>query len=147
MTNKEQAKIKLDAIVDAVTYKNRGNEQIMIYKDDTSEELSVLLSNIGYSIDANIDMSYMIMDTAIGVLQGLEIDYIFSDNLDTYADVDSQANVYTGVQLSYLNINNESEISEIMKDESIESIAIACQAWYNSKVVDALNQLINYIKA
>lgn len=147
MTDLEQTTIKRDAIVDSVTYKNRNNEQIMFYKDDISEELKTLLSNIGYSLDVNLDLSYQIMDTAISTLSDLDIDYIFSDRLDLYADVDSRANVYTGIQLSYLNINNESEISDIMKDESIDSIAIACQAWYNSKVLEALEQLISYIKA
>ncbi len=108
------------------------------------------IQNIQESLNVEFELSYEIMADACDIIadkiiEGAGRDSLVGDDLDFFADADSHANVYTGVQLSYLNNKNEDEISALMQDESITSIAQACSIWYSQKVVEACEALKDYI--
>lgn len=143
MTNQE----KYNAIINAYTIKvvEDDREEISIFKDNNPEYINKKLSDIHYSLDTTLDLAYDIAHTATIVLENLGLDKLASDDLDLYAEANSIANPYTGVQLSYLNPINEAEVSDLMKDEAITSIAQACGVWYDQKVVQACEALIAFI--
>jgi hypothetical protein len=102
------------------------------------------------NLDVEFDLSYEVMADACNIiadktLEGNNRDSLVGDDLDFFADADSTASVYTSIQLSYLGTHNESEISELMKDEAITSIAQACSIWYSQKVAEACEMLKEYI--
>lgn len=53
---------------------------------------------------------------------------------DIYERSHDSASVYTSTRLSYLNNQNESDISELVKETSYNSIASACAIWYDKQV-------------
>lgn len=128
-----------------VTYK-KGDKEIWILNTDLLDAgTQGAILNIQYSLDVDFELSYEIMADACQIISEKTLDELISDDCDFFADADSRANVYTAVQLSYLNIKNEAEISDLMKDEAITSIAQACSIWYSQKVVEACEALRDYI--
>lgn len=152
MTTKQE---RLDAIANAMESKKRNDKEETTYyciSDTCEESLKDVLMHLIY--DDNIggcsDLSYEICAMACDIisektLTGDDRDSLISDMLDLYADADGTASVYTGVQLGYLNNMNESEISDIMKDESHNSIAQACASWYVQQVTSACESLKDYV--
>ncbi len=56
---------------------------------------------------------------------------------EIYEASSEQASVYTSDRLEYLNMWNEDEISEIMREYSEHSIATACAIWYDKQIGQA----------
>ena len=128
----------------------KGDKEISIYIETLPAEVRDKMQEIQQNMGVEFEQSYEIMADACLILSdktldGTDRDGLNSDNCDFFADADSNANVYTSTQLSYLNNNNEGEISSLMKDEAIESIAQACSIWYSQKVAEACETLRNYI--
>lgn len=143
---------KFELVSTAYESIKKGEEDIYILSEKLQGEERDVIMNIQIDLDAGFELSYEIMAEACGIisdktLTGEGRDSLTGDDLDFYADADSRANVYTAVQLSYLTANNEGEISDLMQDESITSIAQACSAWYTAKVVEACEALKDYILA
>lgn len=151
MTNTQ--KDRLNHVANAMELKQfDSNREAYIIKDECNEDLKNVLMTLIYdeNIGGNQDISYEICASACDIIsdktsEGNDRDSLTGDDLDLYADADSRANVYTAVQLSYLNINNEDEISQLMQDEAITSVAQACTAWHTSKVVEACERLKDYV--
>jgi len=53
---------------------------------------------------------------------------------DIYERASDTASVYTSDRLAYLNMWNEDEVSETMREYGMRSIADACAAWYDRQV-------------
>ena len=144
---------KLDAIGSAYESKKVSDErkEIQIISEKCPQEVKEVIQLLQRGLEVSFEQSYDIMADACYILSEKTLtgrdrgDSLTGDDLDFMADADSNANVYTAVQLSYLNINNEAEISDLMKDESITSIAQACNAWYIQKVAEACEALKEYI--
>lgn len=62
-----------------------------------------------------------------GDIEGDIIDEIYERSSDS-------ASVYTSVRLGYLNNQNESDISDYMKEYGVHSIAETCAIWYDKQV-------------
>jgi hypothetical protein len=101
------------------------------------------LFDIQHKLNVAFELSYEVMGEACSIIRDLDIEKLA--NADFFAEADSRASVYTGVQLSYLNVKNEGEISDLIKDESITSIAQACSIWFSQKVQEACEALRDYI--
>ena len=150
--NKMTKQKKLDLVSRAYTTMEKGDKDISILDTDVIKDAGMqgAIINIQQALDVDFWQSYEIMQDACSILSektlaGTDRDSLTSEDLDFMADADSNANVYTGVQLSYLNFKNEEEISDLMKDEAITSIAQACSVWYIQKVADACEALKDYI--
>ena len=122
-----------------------NRDTIAVIKDSVPSDIKDVLLDIQRNLDVGFDLSYEIVSEACDILSEMGIEKINTDETDFFAEADSRANVYTAVQLSYLNLHNESEISELMKDESITSIAQACSIWHSHKVAEACQALTDYI--
>ncbi len=148
--NKQQ---RHEAIANAMELKKFSEDkEKYIIKDNCNEKVKNLLMKLIYdeNIGGTSDLSYEICAMACDIianktLTGNDRDSLVGDDLDLYADADGTASVYTSTQLSYINNNNESEISAIIKDESHNSIAQACASWYVQMVHQACETLKDYV--
>lgn len=96
------------------------------------------------------DVDYEIFDRACDI-----VSEIYSDKPDAteeeateeiYERASDSANVYTSIRLDYMNMWNEQEISEIMREYDLSSIADACAVWYDRQVEQAatlINEWVN----
>lgn len=145
---------KYNNVCKAYTSITKGDKDINVLNNDNqlSDEARLAISKIQVDLNVSFDISYDIMADACSIISGKSLDNnpedrysLFYEYLDFLADADSHANVYTAVQLSYLSVDNEDEISQIIKDEAITSIAQACAIWYSQKVAEACEALKEYI--
>lgn len=139
------------AVSGAMTSQERENDTIHVYRDELDEATKDAMHEIQRNLDVDFDTSYDIMATACAIIDGLTLEasgrdsLLDDDMLDLYAEADGSASYYTSSRLAYLTPNNEDEISSLVKDEAIESIATACAVWYDRKVQEALEALRVYI--
>lgn len=157
-TMKNKQKELLELVGKAYTTIRKGDKDISILDTDviTNAGTQNAILDIQRNLDVDFEQSYEVMAEACSILaektlestgipNGSDRDCLTSDDCDFFADADSRANVYTSVQLSYLTVSNESEISNLMKDEATTSIAQACSIWYSQKVAEACEALRTYI--
>ena len=90
------------------------------------------------------ELDYEIMQTACGIIADNITDKETLENADFYELANDTASVYTADRLAYMNIRNESEISEISKEYDSD-IQTACAIWYEQQVVRACELLRDYI--
>lgn len=55
------------------------------------------------------------------------------------------ASVYTATRLSYLNVWNQGDISQLMHNNDIADIETACAYWFDERVIEAGNLIINWV--
>ena len=51
--------------------------------------------------------------------------------------------MYTQDRLSYINIGNEEEIMDIIRDNGATSISEAAEYWYDQKVANVIDMIIS----
>ena len=142
---------KQNAIANCMEVKKWDNgKEGYIIKDNLkaeNEELYNLLINIIYedNIGGVHDISYEITAKACGIIGDLTPEEIEEDNDDHFYEMET-ASVWNSDRLSYLNVNNEQEIADKMKELSLDSISTACAVWYDDQVRSVVLSLIDYIK-
>jgi hypothetical protein len=134
-----------EVIANAMTTKERKpDEFIKIYKPELPEDIKNSLMDIQHKMSddtgAGFELSYEIMDNAL-----TEIGEATFDGLDNDYQSSEFASVYTAEQLSYLTINNQSDISNIVNELKCE-IGTACAIWYDSAVRTTIAEVVEYIK-
>lgn len=138
--NKKQLK-RLNLIIDSIDSSKRDNDQVFYFiKPDTQKDIKDFLLEIVYNqnVGGSSDLSYEIIASAVDLLD--------EDTIETeedYIDNDS-ASVYTYDRLQYLNINNQDEITEVLKEFETD-IQNACAYWYDGEVKNVYYQLKDYI--
>lgn len=154
MTEKKDTReARYNAVANAMTTKERGDETIHVYSEDLDEATREELMRIQCDSGNSFEISHDIMADACAIIDGLTLDGSGSesltdeDALDLYAEADGSASVYTYTRLQYLDNNNEGEISDIMNDEGITDISDACAIWYDRQVESYAEQLREYILA
>lgn len=140
--NIEQRK---EAVAKAMEYRYRGGNKadgFFHWKENTSQEIqNIFLDN--YEIH---DLDYEIFSKACDIIGELSLDELKDeDKASELIQEQEPASVYTADRLAYLNIWNEDEISDMMKEYSISSIAMACAIWYDEQVQSACHLLRAYI--
>jgi hypothetical protein len=142
---------KLNNVRNAYTTIKKGDKDITILNSENITDKNIFM-DIQCNLDTAFDLSYSIMADACYIVGEKTLNEdtkdrnsLFYDDIDFLADADSISNVYTSTQLSYLSQHNQIEISELMKDEAITSIAQACSIWYSQKVAEACEALKEYI--
>jgi hypothetical protein len=153
MTKKQ----KFEEVIHAMRYTGDGKEnseraEIYLIDDKLSKESEVraiLMRNIWDDrIGGAEDLSYEICARACGLIadntDGDDLENTDIGNDDIFYDMEC-ASVYTAERLGYLNIWNESEISDKMKELGIESIQTACAVWYDDMVRSVALELRDYI--
>jgi aspartyl-tRNA synthetase len=136
-------KEKINLLETAMQIKTRDNgQEFYCFTETVPEELKDLfISN--YNVK---DLDYQIFSTAIDTIveawannedsPTLLEEYIY----DNYNDF---ASPYNADRLAYMDIHNEAEIVDIIKEYSCEYINEACAIWYDNQVKDAIMIILN----
>ena len=145
MINKKQ----FDELTQAIELRKRADDtDFYCYKDNLTIEISKGLRDVIFEIDQechNLDLSYKIANDALNALNALsEVDYEDLGDFDQYELDGDFASVYTQTRLGYLNVWNEGDISDLVKEYG--NINTACAVWYDEQVRGAINLLLDFIK-
>lgn len=127
--------------------KDNGSE-IYVLSDKLPEKEREELANIAYNISETtqgFDLPYEILNDAINFVVELELSDLEDENFD-WQDINSDtfASVYTATRLSYLNHWNQDEISSLLKEYQCD-ISEACMFWYDERVKEAIEMIINWL--
>lgn len=116
---------------------------IYIISEKCAPNVKDILMRLIYkeNIGGASDLSYQIVADACALVGEVEPDNI---ELAEFYGSDC-ASVYTSERLGYLNNNNQHEISEKQREYDCD-IADACAAWYEDMVVQAAEELLDYVK-
>ncbi len=141
---------KFDAIVNAMEFKkwDDGKEGYAMKEDfDKKENEEVYTELLRIIYDENVggvhDLSYEIVCKATGVIEEIGLKDLHNDNAINEAD-NEHASVYTYPRLQYLNINNQQEITDTLKEYDCD-IQTACAIWYDNQVRDTAETLRAFI--
>lgn len=124
---------------------DNGKEGYIII-DKCNEEIKNILMKLIY--DENIggcsDLSYEIVACACGLFDDIETIKDLQEEGDSCeAELSS---VYTAERLSYLNLNNQGEITDIMEEwGNGTDIQTACAIWYDNMVRSAYEDIKAFI--
>lgn len=144
---------KHEQISNAMRYTGDGIEkcerpEIYVMSDSVekgSELYEIIFRNVWTdNIGGNADLSYAIVADACSLIADTELEDLNEDTDDIFYENES-ASVYTDERLGYLNMNNQYEISEKMKDLSLDDISTACAVWYDDMVRSVALELRDYI--
>ena len=97
---------------------------------------------------SSFELDYEIMKTACDILSDAEKVTKLTDEeheklLESALD---SASVYTSTRLSYLNNNNQAEITDILKEYDSD-IQTACAIWYDKMVERAMELLLEELES
>ena len=124
-------------------------EAVLFAKDETLEkEVYNTLSDLTRNIESgNFDLDYKILQSTLAYLDDndLELDDLLNDNFEMNYNFDGFASIYTNERLSFLNCNNQSEITQVLKEIECD-IQEACAYWYDQKVESAIYTLRDILK-
>lgn len=123
--------------------RRNGQEGQYIQSKGMTTEINQIQCDINDN-GAGFDLSYEIMAKACDVVSQQDIEELAGD--DGFYEAE-EASVYTAERLSYLNIHNQQDISDKMKEYDCEDIQTACAYWYDEQVRSACEQLRDYILA
>lgn len=137
-------KEKFENIAEAMEVKKRADEsEYTCFSDKADERLkSIFLEH--YEV-RNLD--YKIFSNACDVIADLTLEQLQGENddsFDIYDVTDNQASYYNSDRLEYLNIWNEEEIADKVRQYEC-SISEACAYWYDEQVRDAVSIIRDYI--
>lgn len=89
------------------------------------------------------ELDYPIMNDACNAVN--EVEFKDLAEKDFFEDGE-YASVYTAERLSYLTMNNQAEISEILREYGTDvDIATASAVWYDRKVMEACQMIKDYV--
>lgn len=124
----------------ANAFKIHGEKEIYVFSDQVNDEVKEVIQDIMYDNIRNFDLSYEVA--------GKACEYIASIPFEELQKVDIQeaehASVYIATRLSYLNLNNQYDITEVLKECGCD-IQEACAIWFDRAVQVIAENLIAYI--
>lgn len=131
---------KYNAISNAMV--SHSTKDIYIYSEKLEEEVKNKLQDIQFASEFGFELSYDIMYSACAVISDIPLEDLETVELSEHTN--DSASVYTATRLSYLNINNQSEITDTMKEYACD-IQTACAVWFDNQVLSYATQLVEYI--
>lgn len=145
---------KIELLSKAFTNKKveDARESIVIINEALSkEDQEKVRDNIVFAIheeigDGSFEIAYEVANSACDIMAEIYEDESIKDIDEAiYEQAGESANVYTAIRLSYLNIWNEEDISDYMKEYGETSISTACAIWYDKQVENACFIIKNWI--
>lgn len=133
---------KYNKVINAYTTMQKGENTIHILDTDYIKDMATqnAILDIQRWLETEFEIGYEIMADACACIS--DVPYKDLSKVDFYETETSS--IYTAVRLDYLSTHNEGEISELVKEYDCD-IQTACAIWYNNKVAEACNALIDYI--
>ena len=134
---------KLKEIATAMRY--TGDKETAEKKKERSEVYKIIFRNVwDDNIGGQDDLSYEICAKACNEVAECDMDMLEGESDDIFYEMEC-ASVYTSDRLAYLNMNNQSEISDKMKELGLDDIATACAVWYDDMVRSVALELRDYV--
>jgi hypothetical protein len=118
--------------------KDNGNEYYC-RKDNTPKYIETILTDTVFAIDQechSLDLAYTILNDVINELAEIELKDL--PEYDIYENQTEFASVYTATRLEYLNMWNNEEITQKVKECECD-IQTACAIWYDEQVINGFN--------
>lgn len=139
---------KIAVLAKAMTRSKRDDEsEFYHFTDEAPEELKDLFLE-HYNVD---DLDYETFDRACDIVREVYDDKPEATDDEAteeiYERASDQASVYTADRLAYLNMRNEDEVSQTMREYGMTSIADACAAWYDRQVEQAAIIIKDWVNA
>lgn len=116
-----------------------------VITDKCDEKLKNVLMSIIYDGEYISETGYKIAYSACSFFDELEekdftnLADILEEQLSSY----EPASIWNDARLSYLDIYNEQDIFETLKEYACDSINLACAIWYDNEVKNAINTIID----
>ena len=124
-------------------------DAVLFAKDETLEkEVYNLLSDVCRNIESgSFDLNYEILQSTLAYLddESIELDDLLNDDFEINYPFDGFSSIYTSDRLDYLNNNNQSDITQALK-ETDSDIQDACAYWYDRQVENTLYSLRDTLK-
>lgn len=139
---------KIKALNNSMEEKERNNgEKFTCFSDSAPEELKNLFLTHYEVKDIDYKTFSKAIDTIIEVWENNENHE--EESLKEYIDENYNdfASPYNAERLSYLDVWNDSEVSNIVKEYSCETISEACAIWFDRQVKEAANLILEWIMA
>ena len=138
---------RLELVRKAYVTAKRGEEDIYILNTDILDTATQnALLDIQHRLEIDFNLSYQVMGTACDLFSEADEEIGGLEGMDFSEMARESASVYTYPRLQYMDANNQSDITEIMREYSCSiDIADACAIWYDRKVTQACEAIRSYI--
>ena len=143
MNQKERLSILENAYVSKKV--DDAREQIYIINEKLPKETGDAIREIQFKLNeetGNFELDYDIMNDATIILSEIELEEL--ETSDLYELASDVASVYTPVRLSFINNNNEQEITDLVNEYETD-IETACAIWYDNQVRTACELLRTWV--
>lgn len=145
MTQKEKHALLAKAYVTKEVSDDR--KEIEVINDELPKEFSEAIRDIQFKLNEStgiFELDYPIMSMACSLLADVGFEELKDTDLVELSN--DCASVYTNTRLSYINVNNQQEISDVLREYGNDvDIATACAVWYERQVIIALDLLLDFI--
>ncbi len=142
MTKRE----KIAALDTAMTRKTRPDgEEIYVFADDAPKELQDLFCE-RYEVR---DVDYGAFSSALDAVSEIYSYAPDSDRdaaLDALDDAREYASPYNAARLAYINIYNQDEVAEIVREYG-QDVVTAAAIWYDRHVEAAARLIVEWVEA
>lgn len=145
MTKKE----KISSLATAMTIKTRADgREFYTFTDTAPKELTSLFLEHYQVADLDYETFSKACDIVSEIYADTRIEHATNERLIDYINErsDNTASIYTSTRLSYLNNNNEHDISDVMKEYNTVIISTACAIWYEKQVEQAAMRINKWVK-
>jgi hypothetical protein len=139
---------KINLLSDAYVTKDVKDERerMKVINDKLPNEFHHDIMDIQFKLNeitGTFELDYDIMSDACDIICNLTPKEL-EDAPDFYDLAGDSASAYTSTRLGYLNMNNQADISDKLKEYDCD-ISDACAAWYDEMVAGACELIMNYV--
>lgn len=135
----------LDTYRDAFTITTRTDgTDVIILRDNLPDDIRTNLLDILHDAKekaGDFDLAYDIVRDACNLLPDIIEDLATFEPYDINIE---SASIYTYDRLQYLNIHNQYDIAQVLKETSSDDIANACAIWYDRIVQETIADLVDF---
>jgi len=125
------------------TTRNDGTD-VIILRDNLPDDIRTNLLDILHDAKekaGDFDLAYEIVSQSFELLPDTTEDLATFNPYDTYIE---SASIYPYDRLQYLNIHNQYDIAQVLKETSSDDIANACAIWYDRIVQETIADLVDF---
>lgn len=130
-------KKQYEELLNALETRTRDSgEEFVCTKDDISIKTYNTIRDVAFKLDnSDLDLTYDILQSALWAMDDMTLTEF--KNCDVYELDANYSSVYNYQRLKYINIHNQDEIAETVRDMG-QDIVTAAAYWYDCKVTEAL---------
>lgn len=137
---------KIESLATVMTSSERADGTVFKHFTETAPASLKDIFRDNYEVR---DLDYEIFSKAIDIMVDLFSEAYVEEEIDEriYELSADTASVYIYDRLAYLNIWNQEEISDILKEHQTDDIQSACAVWYDKEVERACFFIRDWVNA